>query len=210
MISSTAQTAAYDDYGHGTHVAGIIAGNGYDSGGARAGIAPGARLIVLKVLDANGNGRISDVIAAIDYVVAHKDALNIRVVNLSVATGVYESYNTDPLTLAARARRRGRHRRRGCGGQQRPRSRSGRTQSRRHHGAGQRAVGADRRRVEPHGNGRSRRRHDRRLQLARPDGDRHAAPSRMSWRRASGIESLSDPGSALYSTRARDTCWPAR
>jgi serine protease AprX len=92
---------AYDDYGHGTHVAGIIGGNGYDSGGARAGIAPGASLTVLKVLDAAGQGRISDVIAALDYVVANKDALNIRVVNLSVATGVYESYLTDPLTVAA-------------------------------------------------------------------------------------------------------------
>ena len=92
----------YDDYGHGTHVAGIIAGNGFDSGGARAGIAPAARLIVLKVLDASGQGRISDVIAALDYVVSNKDALNIRIVNLSVATGVYESYNSDPLTLAAK------------------------------------------------------------------------------------------------------------
>ena len=93
--------SAYDDYGHGTHVAGIVAGNGFDSSGARSGIAPAATLVVLKVLDGSGRGRISDVIAALDYVVANKDALNIRVVNLSVATGVYESYNLDPLTLAA-------------------------------------------------------------------------------------------------------------
>jgi subtilisin family serine protease len=93
----------YDDYGHGTHVAGIIAGNGFDSGGARTGIAPGARLTVLKVLDGHGAGRISDVIAALDYVVANKDELNIRVVNLSVSTGVYESYNLDPLALAAKS-----------------------------------------------------------------------------------------------------------
>jgi serine protease AprX len=92
--------AAYDDYGHGTHVAGIIAGNGYDSGGARSGIAPGVGLTVLKVLDGAGGGHISDVIAALDYVLDNKDALNIRVVNLSVATGVYESYRTDPLTVA--------------------------------------------------------------------------------------------------------------
>jgi serine protease AprX len=95
------QSAAYDDYGHGTHVAGIIAGSGADSNGARTGIAPGAQLTVLKVLDANGQGRISDVIAAIEYAIANRDALNIRVINLSVAAGVYESYNTDPLTLAA-------------------------------------------------------------------------------------------------------------
>jgi subtilisin family serine protease len=93
---------AYDDFGHGTHVAGIIGGNGYDSEGRRTGVAPGVSLIVLKALDSSGQGRISDVIAALDYVVAHKDALNIRVVNLSVATGVYESYETDPLTIAAK------------------------------------------------------------------------------------------------------------
>ena len=91
----------YDDYGHGTHVAGIIAGNGFDSDGARTGIAPGAHLLVLKVLDGAGRGYISDVIAALDYAIAHREALNIRVINLSVASGVYESYNDDPLTLAA-------------------------------------------------------------------------------------------------------------
>jgi serine protease AprX len=91
----------YDDYGHGTHVAGIIAGNGFDSGGGRSGIAPGARLIALKVLDESGKGRISNVIAALDHVIAHRDRFNIRVVNLSVTTGVHESYRLDPLTLAA-------------------------------------------------------------------------------------------------------------
>ena len=57
---------------------------------------------MLKVLDQAGRGRISNVIAAFDYVVANKDAFNIRIVNLSVAAGVFESYNTDLLTLAAR------------------------------------------------------------------------------------------------------------
>jgi serine protease AprX len=96
------QSAAYDDYGHGTHVAGVIAGSGYDSGGRRRGIAPGATLLVEKVLDASGRGYISNVIAAIDYAIANKDALHLRVINLSVAAGVYESYTTDPLTLAAK------------------------------------------------------------------------------------------------------------
>jgi serine protease AprX len=95
------QPSAYDEYGHGTHVAGIIAGNGLDSDGARTGLAPGAHLVSLKVLDAQGHGHASDVIAALDYAVTHRNAFNIRVINLSVATGVYESYTTDPLTLAA-------------------------------------------------------------------------------------------------------------
>ena len=95
-------TVPYDDYGHGTHVAGIVAGNGLDSSGARSGIAPRARLVVLKALNSSGTGRISDVIAALDYVVNHKTQFNIRVVNLSVAAGVYESYNSDLLAQATR------------------------------------------------------------------------------------------------------------
>jgi len=96
------RTLAYDDYGHGSHVAGIIAGNGFDSDGARAGIAPGASLLVLKVLDSSGSGRISDVIAAIDYVVGHRSLFNTRIINLSLGAGVFESYNSDFLTLAAK------------------------------------------------------------------------------------------------------------
>src|SRR3954466_13190144 len=96
------QSAAYDDYGHGTHVAGILAGNGDASGGRRRGIAPGATLLVEKVLDGAGQGYISNVIAAIDYAIANKDVLHLRVLNLSVAAEVYESYHTDPLTLAAK------------------------------------------------------------------------------------------------------------
>jgi serine protease AprX len=97
-----ARDAAYDDYGHGTHVAGIVAGNGLDSSGTRSGVAPGARLTILKVLDQDGRGYVSDLIAALDYVVANKDALNIRIANLSVSAAAYESYDVDPLTLAAK------------------------------------------------------------------------------------------------------------
>jgi serine protease AprX len=92
----------HDGYGHGTHVAGIIAGSGFDSDGARRGIAPGAHLIVLRALDDSGEGFISSAIAAIDYAIEQRAAYNIRVINLSVAAGVYESYKTDPLTLATR------------------------------------------------------------------------------------------------------------
>jgi serine protease AprX len=96
------QDTPYDDFGHGTHVAGIIAGNGGQSNGARAGIAPGASLVVLKALDEDGAGLTSNVIAALGYAVSHKSALNLRIVNLSLATGIHESYDTDPLALATR------------------------------------------------------------------------------------------------------------
>ena len=95
-------TQAYDDNGHGTHVSGIIAGNGYDSRGTKAGIAPSAHLVSLKVLDAQGRGVISSVIAAIEYAITNKAAYNIRVINLSVGAAVTTSYNNDPLTLAAK------------------------------------------------------------------------------------------------------------
>jgi serine protease AprX len=96
------RTAAYDDYGHGSHVAGIVAGNGHDSSGKRVGVAPGARLVVLKALNDKGQGTISTIIAAIDYVIANRSTYNIRVINLSVAAGVYQSFVTDPLTVACR------------------------------------------------------------------------------------------------------------
>jgi serine protease AprX len=92
----------YDGFGHGTHVAGIVAGSGYHSNGDRAGMAPDASIIALKALDDFGRGTISSIIAAIDYAITVKDLYNVRVINLSVGAGVYESYETDPLTVAAR------------------------------------------------------------------------------------------------------------
>ena len=96
------QLYSYDDFGHGTHVSGIIAGNGHDSNGAYQGVAPASKIISLKVLDGQGHGVISDVIAALDYAVANKAAYNIRVINLSVGARITESYKTDPLALAAK------------------------------------------------------------------------------------------------------------
>jgi len=96
------QSTPYDDDGHGTHVAGIIAGNGYDSNGKQAGVAPEADLVVLKALDANGNGTISNIIQALDWVLANHQQYNIRIVNLSIGAAINESYWTDPLTLAAK------------------------------------------------------------------------------------------------------------
>jgi serine protease AprX len=93
----------YDDNGHGSHVAGTILGNGADSGGEKAGIAPGASLVALKVLDQNGQGKISHIIAALNWVAQNAATYKIRVVNLSVGATIHESYRTDPLTLAAKA-----------------------------------------------------------------------------------------------------------
>lgn len=96
------QALPYDDNGHGSHVAGTILGNGYDSKGEKAGITPQASLVSLKVLDADGRGTIANIIAALNWIAANHTAYNIRVVNMSVGAGVYESYWTDPLTLAAK------------------------------------------------------------------------------------------------------------
>lgn len=94
-----------DGYGHGTHVAGIIAGNGFLSSGMNStttykGIAPSANLIDLQVLDANGEGQDSTVIAAIEEAINLKSKYNIRVINLSLGRPVYESFAYDPLCQA--------------------------------------------------------------------------------------------------------------
>jgi serine protease AprX len=97
-----------DQYGHGTHVAGIIGGNGYKSGNGGCnncfltymGIAPKVKFVNLKVLDRNGAGTDSNVIAAIQKAISLKSKYNIRIINLSLGRGIYESYTTDPLTQA--------------------------------------------------------------------------------------------------------------
>jgi serine protease AprX len=98
----------FDDYGHGTHVAGIAAGNGSSSSSGGAfrtfkGIAPNANLIDLRVLDANGMSTDSAVIAAIQQAVALKSKYNIRVINLSLGRPIYEGCNRDPLCRAVEA-----------------------------------------------------------------------------------------------------------
>jgi serine protease AprX len=101
-------TVNTDDYGHGTHVAGIAAGSGASSTGSQytrtfRGIAPGANLIDLRVLDAHGMSSDSIVIAAIDRAIALKSRYNIRVINLSLGREVRESYNQDPICRAVAA-----------------------------------------------------------------------------------------------------------
>lgn len=80
------RTFPYDDNGHGSHVAGLIAGSGKASGGQYAGMAPESRLIVLKILDHQGNGRKQDVLKAIDWVRKFRKKYNIRILNISIGT----------------------------------------------------------------------------------------------------------------------------
>jgi len=100
-------TSTNDAYGHGTHVAGILAGNGHDSQSGYSqhytGIAPNANIINLRVLDAKGSGTDSRVIAAIQRAIQLKDTYNIRIINISLGRGVFESYTDDPLCQAAEA-----------------------------------------------------------------------------------------------------------
>jgi serine protease AprX len=88
-----------DPNGHGTHVAGIIAASGGADGRGR-GIAPGAGLVSVRVLDQAGGGRTSDVIAALQWVTANKDVYGIRVLNMSLGHAVYEPASQDPLVAA--------------------------------------------------------------------------------------------------------------
>jgi serine protease AprX len=87
-----------DAFGHGTHVAGIIAGLTTNTTPLYSGgIAPGAQLVNVRVLGADGTGLTSDVIAGIDWVIANKAAYNIRIVNLSLGHPVFEACAVDPL-----------------------------------------------------------------------------------------------------------------
>ena len=106
----------YDDYGHGTHVATLIAGKGkgserdvevLENGKSHRmklalyrGLAPKARIISLKVLDGNGAGYTSSVLGALEFVVANREKLKIDIVNLSLGHPIYESPETDPLVRA--------------------------------------------------------------------------------------------------------------
>ncbi len=99
---------ANDQYGHGTHIAGLMAGNGANSTGTSyyrtfKGIAPSAKIIDLRVLDENGGGTDSQVIAAISRAISLKSQYNIRVLNLSLGRPVFETYRLDPLCQAVEA-----------------------------------------------------------------------------------------------------------
>jgi serine protease AprX len=87
----------YDDHGHGTFVSGVIAGNGISSEGKYKGMAPEARLVGVKILDGEGAGRVSDLLSGLEWCLANLSTLNIKVINLSVATTIQGPKNYDPL-----------------------------------------------------------------------------------------------------------------
>ncbi len=99
------KTSSSDKYGHGTHIAGIIGGNSCnrkenDLRCRYIGIAPAATLIDIKVTDDNGKSFVSDVVAAIEWVISNRVTYNIRIMNLSMVSSVAESYRTSILAAA--------------------------------------------------------------------------------------------------------------
>lgn len=91
------KTPPGDDYGHGTHVAGLIASLGRLSNDLYQGVAPGVRLVSLKVLDSTGAGYTTDVVRAIEFAIENRATLGIDIINLSLGHPIYEPAAEDPL-----------------------------------------------------------------------------------------------------------------
>jgi serine protease AprX len=105
-VVNPSASSASDGLGHGTHIAGLIAGNGRNrqasdpTFGDYVGVAPEANLIAVKAGDEHGVATVLDVIDGLQFVVDHKQDYNIRIVNLSLRSTSRESYKTDPLDAA--------------------------------------------------------------------------------------------------------------
>ncbi|MFY7857465.1 MAG: S8 family serine peptidase, partial [Rubrivivax sp.] len=97
------QAARPDPYGHGTLVAAVAAGRGAFQSPNATGMAPNANLFDVRVLNGNGTGQLSDVLAGIDWVIYNARRLNIQVMNLSLGANSTESFRTDPLARAVRS-----------------------------------------------------------------------------------------------------------
>jgi serine protease AprX len=106
VVTNPEATSAGDGYGHGTHVAGLIAGNGFNRAktdslfGRYAGTAPNARLVSIKASDEHGNATVLDVIYGLQFAVDQRATYGIRVVNLSLESASPQSARTDPLDAA--------------------------------------------------------------------------------------------------------------
>ena len=99
-VNLSGEAGCGDSYGHGTFLAGLIAGTGAASGGQYRGVAPGARIVSLKIAGRDGAADVSNVIAAIQWVVSFREKYGIRVLNLSLGTDSTQSYRVDPLNYA--------------------------------------------------------------------------------------------------------------
>jgi serine protease AprX len=89
-----------DKYGHGTHVAGIIGGDGKNSNGAYVGVAPGVDLINVKFSDDEGRASEADLISALEWISENHEKYNIRVVNISAGVGTKQSYKESAVSAA--------------------------------------------------------------------------------------------------------------
>ncbi|HEY7874607.1 MAG TPA: S8 family peptidase [Actinomycetota bacterium] len=96
----TTEARCADTFGHGTFMAGLIAGDGSASNGKYVGAAPGANLVSVKVAGYDGSSDVSNVLAGIQWVVAHRDEYGIRVLNLSLGTDSAQDYRFSPLNYA--------------------------------------------------------------------------------------------------------------
>jgi len=94
-------TSTGDPGGHGTHVAGLVAGDGTLSGGAYTGVAPRANIINVRVIDATGSSNVSTILRGLQWVLANRNAYNIRVVNMSLGATPTGSYKSDFMATAA-------------------------------------------------------------------------------------------------------------
>jgi serine protease AprX len=99
-VNFTDEPTCDDSYGHGTFMAGLIAGNGVASGGKYVGMAPSAKILSVKIAGASGASDVSTIIAALQWVVQWRSTYNIRVLNLSLGTDSTQSYSVDPLDYA--------------------------------------------------------------------------------------------------------------
>lgn len=97
------KTELYDDNGHGTHVSGIISGNGYSSQGKYTGIAPKSNILAIKALNDKGSARMSNIIAALEYTIDTKEKYNTKILNLSFGGHSNSSCQKDPLCKAVKA-----------------------------------------------------------------------------------------------------------
>jgi serine protease AprX len=98
---TVSSTSSGDPGGHGTHVAGLVAGDGTASGGAFTGVAPRANIINVRVIDANGSSNVSTILRGLQWVLANRATYNIKVVNLSLGATPAASYKSDLMATAA-------------------------------------------------------------------------------------------------------------